>query len=149
MRIIACRALFLLLSTLALEARARASVAIGLDLTELCRAADAVVHGTVASLVDAGVVFVYFGAFSLWSFGYKLYRYGHDLAPTAPVKVEPFTPPILGYRRIANFEVYSYPDAATYAMAAALLLLALAFVLAWRSARRERVRRERPYAVAA
>ena len=28
-------------------------------------------------------VFLYFGAFSLWSFGYKLYRYGHDLSPTA------------------------------------------------------------------
>ena len=39
----------------------------------------AVVHGTVAALVDVTMLFVYFGAFSLWSFGYKLYRYGHDL----------------------------------------------------------------------
>src|SRR5918994_923819 len=38
----------------------------------------AVVHGTVAALVDVLVLFVYFGGFSLWSFGYKLYRYGHD-----------------------------------------------------------------------
>ena len=41
----------------------------------------AAVHGTVVALVDVTMLFVYFGAFSLWSFGYKLYRYGHDLSP--------------------------------------------------------------------
>jgi hypothetical protein len=50
-----------------------------------------VVLGTVKELVDATAVFGYFGAFSLWSFAYKMYRYGHDLAPEAPVKVAPFT----------------------------------------------------------
>ena len=64
------------------------------------------------ALVDVTMLFVYFGAFSLWSFGYKLYRYGHDLAPTAAVKVPPFMPPMFGYQQIANFEVYSYPRAA-------------------------------------
>lgn len=98
----------------------------------------AVVHGTVAALADVSVVFTYFGAFSLWSFGYKLYRYGHDLAPTAAVKVEPFMPPMFGYRKIANFEVYSYPEGASYAMLATVLLLAAALLLAWRGARRER-----------
>src|SRR5262245_16506639 len=34
----------------------------------------AIVHGTVASLLDVVVLFVYFAAFSLWSFAYKLYR---------------------------------------------------------------------------
>ena len=48
-------------------------------------------------LVDATVLFVYFGGFAAWSFGYKLYRYGHDLAPTAAVKVPPFTPPMFGF----------------------------------------------------
>lgn len=105
----------------------------------------AVVHGKMTALVDATVVYVYFGAFSFWSFGYKLYRYGHDLTPGAPVKVVPFTPPMFGYRQIANFEVYSYPQAGTYAMLGTLLLLAAAVVLAWRSARRDRS----PYAVAA
>src|SRR5689334_18750832 len=49
----------------------------------------AVVLGTVKELVDAIVLFVYFSAFSAWTFGFKLYRYGHDLAPTAAVKVAP------------------------------------------------------------
>jgi hypothetical protein len=96
----------------------------------------AVVHGTMAALMDVTVMFGYFGLFSLWSFGYKLYRYGHDLAPTAAVKVDPFMPPIFGYQKIANFEIYSYPQQASYAMAAALALLGLAFVIAWRQVQR-------------
>ncbi len=96
----------------------------------------AAVHGTVAALVDVTVVFTYFGAFSLWSFGYKMYRYGHDLAPTAAVKVPPFTPPVFGYRQIANFEVYSYPRLGTYAMVLAVLLLLAALLVAWRQSRR-------------
>ena len=49
----------------------------------------AAVHGRMASLVDVIVLYGYFAAFSLWSFGYKLYSYGHNLAPTAAVKVPP------------------------------------------------------------
>jgi copper chaperone NosL len=90
------------------------------------------VHGSMASLVDAVVLFAYFGAFSLWSFAHKMYTYGHNLAPGAPVKVPPFTPPIFGYQQIANFEVYSYPRAGTYLMLAAGVALLVALGLAWR-----------------
>jgi hypothetical protein len=96
----------------------------------------AAVHGTVAALVDVTMMSLYFGAFSLWSFGYKLYRYGHDLSPTAAVQVPPFTPPMFGGQQIANFEVYSYPRAASYAMAGAVLLLVGALVLTWWTDRR-------------
>jgi hypothetical protein len=96
----------------------------------------AVVHGTVAALVDVAMLFLYFGAFSLWSFGYKLYRYGHDLDPSAAVQVPPFMPPMFGGRQIANFEVYSYPRASTYAMAGVIVLLLAALFVTWRQARR-------------
>src|SRR5512145_1724281 len=89
------------------------------------------VHGTMASLTDSFVLFCYFGLFSLWSFGYKLYMYGHDLAPTAAVKVPPFTPPMYGYKKLANFEVYSYPAPGSYLMASAALLLLVAVLLTW------------------
>ena len=98
----------------------------------------AAVHGTVAALVDVTMLFVYFGAFSLWSFGYKLYRYGHDLDPSAAVKVPPFMPPMFGYQQIANFEVYSYPRAASYAMLGAVILLVGALAWAWWDDRRAR-----------
>ena len=95
------------------------------------------VLGKFGTLVDLFVVFVYFGAFSLWSFGYKLYSYGHHLAPTAAVKVAPFMPPLFGHRKLANFDVYSYPAAGSYALAAVALLLAGALWLAWRESRSE------------
>ena len=91
----------------------------------------AAVHGTTAALLDVTMLFLYFGAFSLWSFGYKLYRYGHDLDPTAAVQVPPFMPPMFGYQKIANFEVYSYPRAASYAMGAAIVLLLGGLIWTW------------------
>jgi hypothetical protein len=95
----------------------------------------AAAHGTMAALIDGAVVFCYFGAFSLWSFGFKLYQYGHNLLPTAAVKVPPFSPPMFGYRQMANFEVYSYPAAGTYLMAVAALAVLAAVIVAWRGGR--------------
>jgi hypothetical protein len=95
------------------------------------------VQGKLSGLLDVFVLFLYFGLFSLWSFGYKLYRYGHDLAPGAAVKVDPFMPPLFGHKKLANFEVYSYPAAGSYVLGAVALLLALAFFWAWRRSRAE------------
>jgi hypothetical protein len=97
----------------------------------------AIVHGRLGDLLDVAVLYVYFGLFSLWSFGYKLYSYGHNLAPTASVKVDPFMPPLFGHKKLANFEVYSFPAAASYALAAAGAAVLLALFLGWREARRE------------
>jgi hypothetical protein len=99
----------------------------------------ALVLGTVGHLLDVLVLNLYFSAFALWSFGYKMYLYGHTLAPTAAVKVPPFMPPMFGYKQLANFEVYSYPQAASYAMGLSTLLVAAAFIVAWRRAGRPRV----------
>ncbi len=95
------------------------------------------VLGTLGHLVDVFVLNLYFSAFALWSFAYKLYQYGHTLAPTAPVKVDPFMPPLFGYKQLANFEVYSYPQAASYALLASTLLVAIAIGLAWRQVKRD------------
>jgi hypothetical protein len=95
------------------------------------------VHGKMGSLLDVFVLFLYFGLFSIWSFAYKLYRYGHDLAPTAAVKVDPFMPPLFGHKTLANFEVYSYPAAGSYALAAVAVVLAAALIWAWREGRAE------------
>jgi hypothetical protein len=95
------------------------------------------IHGKMSSLLDVFVVFLYFGLFSLWSFAYKLYRYGHDLAPTAAVKVDPFMPPLFGHKKLANFEVYSYPAAGSYILAAVTLVLTIAVIWAWRQAKAE------------
>ena len=65
--------------------------------------------GDVRSLIDLSVLLVYFSVFSLGRFAFKLYAYGHNLDPRAPVTVEPFTPAILGTKQIANFTTASYP----------------------------------------
>src|SRR5262245_12712288 len=54
------------------------------------------VHGQMHTLVDVVVMYLYFAFFSLWSFAYKLYTYGHNLDEKAPVKVAPFMPPLFG-----------------------------------------------------
>ena len=95
-----------------------------------------VVMGKMSKLVDLLVVFCYLGLFSLWSFYYKMYVYGHELDPTAAIKVPPFTPPMIGHQTMANFEVYTYPAAASFFMAGIPLLLLLAI---WSSRRSWRV----------
>jgi len=94
------------------------------------------VLGKMAHLIDVLVLYVYFGLFSLWSFAYKMYWYGHHLSPTASVKIDPFTPPLFGYKKLANFEVYSYPAVGSYALAAVAVVLIAAAYIAWRGARR-------------
>lgn len=92
-----------------------------------------VVLGKMSKLIDILVLFSYFGAFSLWSFYHKLYVYGHELDPTAAVKVPPFTPPMFGHETMANFEVYSYPGAGSYFMALVPLFFLAAIWLSRKS----------------
>jgi copper chaperone NosL len=94
------------------------------------------VFARVRDLVDLTVLFAYFALFSFGVFWYRLYTYGHQLDPEAPIKVAPFTPPLLGHRHIANFDVYSAPGAGTVLLAAYVLGLVTLLVL---EARRGRV----------
>ncbi len=95
----------------------------------------AAVLGKMEKLVDLLVLITYFGVFSLWSFSHKLYLYGHNLDPSAAMKVLPFTPPMFGHETMANFEVYNYPDLGSYFMSAVPLLLLAAMWFSRKSAR--------------
>jgi copper chaperone NosL len=95
----------------------------------------AMVLGKMSNLVDVFVLFTYFGLFSMWSFYHRLYLYGHNLDPTASIKVQPFTPPVFGTKQIANFTVNSFPGLASYALFAFALLLLVSILL---SARRRK-----------
>lgn len=89
----------------------------------------AMVIGKMSNLVDVFVLFSYFGLFSFWSFYNKLYSYGHNLDPTAAIKVAPFTPPLFGTQVVGNFTVSSYPGVASFALFAFALLLLVAIFL--------------------
>lgn len=93
--------------------------------------------GTVRSLIDLTVFNLYVCSFAFARFIYKLYLYGHDLDPTAPVKVQPFTPAIFGTKQIANFTTHSYPGVGGYlifAYAAGITLLTVWYL--WDGRRR-------------
>ena len=96
-----------------------------------------VVIGRIVTLVDLSVLFLYFGVFSLGSFAYRLYTYGHQLDPHAPMKIAPFMPVVIGSQQIANFVQTSLPLAGTICMTAFLVLLIAALVSSVRQARRE------------
>ena len=92
----------------------------------------AMVVGRMSNLIDVFVLFVYFGLYSAWSFYHRLYLYGHNLDPTAAIKVPPFTPPLLGTEPVGNFMVSSFPGPASYALVAFALLLAAAILMSSR-----------------
>ena len=99
----------------------------------------AVVVGRIMSIVDLVVLFCYFGAFSMASFAYRLYSYGHHLDPRAPMTIEPFMPVVVGSQQIANFVQTSLPLAGTACMALFFVLLLAALWTSVRQAREEAV----------
>jgi hypothetical protein len=94
----------------------------------------AVVMGRIGHLVDLGVLFTYFGLFSLATFVWRLYTYGHQLDPHAPMTIEPFMPVVIGRQQIANFVQTSLPLAGTVCMAGFALCIAAAIWVSRREA---------------
>ena len=82
----------------------------------------------------SGVLFIYFGAFSLGTFAYRLWSYGHHLSPDAPMHIAPFTPIVVGRQQIANFVQTSIPMSGTACMG--LFLVAILFAI-WMSRQEE------------
>jgi len=85
-----------------------------------------IVFGEMSNVVDLFAVYSYFGAFSIGSFWYRLYQYGHNLDPHAPMHIKPFTPRLIGVEQIANFREHSYPQAGAYLLCVSVLLIVLA-----------------------
>ena len=52
-----------------------------------------------------------------------LKKFGTNLSPTAPIKIDPFVPPILGHNTVANFVTESILGYGTYFLIAAFILL--------------------------
>lgn len=86
----------------------------------------AAVFGQMRNVIDHLVLFLYFSLFSLAAFVYRLYSYGHDLDPTAPMNVEPFWPTLVGTKQIANMTQTSLPGISSYLVLAAMVCMVLA-----------------------
>ena len=85
-----------------------------------------VVFGEMSNVVDLFALYSYFGLFSIGSFWYRLYEYGHNLDKHAPMHIQPFTPRLIGMKQIANFREFSYPQAGAYLLCVSVLLIVLA-----------------------
>jgi hypothetical protein len=73
--------------------------------------------GNVRASLELMVVTVYFATCSMARFVYRFYVFVHKLSPDAPIKVEGFTPAIIGTKQIANFSTSSMPALGTAAVA--------------------------------
>lgn len=96
----------------------------------------AAVLGGMRFVVDLFMLAAWFGVFSIGSFYYRLYTYGHQLDPKAAMTIAPFTPLIFGTQQIANFTQSSYPQLGTYLL---WVFMALLLVAMWWS------RKEKPF----
>lgn len=66
-----------------------------------------------------GVIFVLFAVLAMGDFYIWLYDYGHELDPSAPIKVPGMTyqPPLIGYKQLLNFGAFSIPGIGGWIMA--------------------------------
>lgn len=71
------------------------------------------------------------GLFDLW---YWLRKYGTELDPMAAIKIDPFTPPIIGTNKLANFVTYTGFNSGGYLLGLGVILMIIA---AWRFAKYE------------
>ncbi len=71
------------------------------------------------------------GVVGVYDFYSWLYDYGHDLNPTAPIKVpgQAYMPPLFGFKKLLNFYVWSYPEGASILLGVAVMLSVLAWYL--------------------
>jgi copper chaperone NosL len=58
-----------------------------------------------------GILFVVMGILGIYDFYRWEYDYGHNLSPTAPIKVPgmAYQPPLFGTKMLLNFKASSYP----------------------------------------
>lgn len=69
------------------------------------------------------------GAFSMYDFYRWGYEYGHNLDPTAAIKVPglSYQPPVIGHKRLLNFDAYSLPDIGGWV----IIIAASIMILVW------------------
>ena len=80
--------------------------------------------GAVAALVD----------FYMWG-----YKYGHELDPSAAIKVPglSYQPPLIGHKKLLNFDSYSYPDTGGWVVVGVTALFFIIWFVEWRRQKKQ------------
>lgn len=85
--------------------------------------------GEVRSLVDVVVTSFYAFGFAMVRFVLSLHRYGTELDPDAPVKVQPFHPPIVGSITVGDVTTHGSPQLGAYLLGIFVLGLTATLVV--------------------
>jgi copper chaperone NosL len=78
------------------------------------------------------------GALAMYDFYMWEYNYGHNLDPKAPIQVPgmSYQPPLIGHKRLLNFDAYSFPDVGGWVVIGAAAMAFLVWFLEWFKQRR-------------
>ena len=90
----------------------------------------AIVLVAAATLARRGRVLGRLARLGLWSIPigalidvqFRLYQYGHSVQPDAPIRIDPFTPLVIGPTKVLNFTTWAFPGAALWCLFAAAFL---------------------------
>lgn len=68
------------------------------------------------------------------------YDYGHDLDPAAAIQVPglSYQPPLIGHKKLLNFDSYSYPDTGGWIVVAVTGLFFIVWFFEWRKNRKQK-----------
>lgn len=77
------------------------------------------------------------GVIAMYDFYQWGYDYGHNLDPTAPIKVPDmgYQPPLLGHKKLLNFDAYSMPDVGGYIVIGAVVIAFAIWVYEYRKSK--------------
>ena len=82
------------------------------------------------------VIFILFAVFMIGDFYRWLYEYGHNLSPQAAIKIDPYMPPVIGWKQLANFKVISLPGSGAILIGFAAIL---GPIILWLESRQRRL----------
>lgn len=89
------------------------------------------VTGSRKLLFSYLVVSVIGGIIAMIDFYQWGYDYGHDLDPTAPIKVPGmgYQPPLIGHKQLLNFDAYSLPESGGYIVIGAVVIAGIIWII--------------------
>ena len=84
------------------------------------------------------IAYILFGIIAMVDFYRWEYNYGHELDPSAPIKVPgmSYQPPFIGYKQLLNFGAYSIPDIGGWIFIAVGLAIVIGLVIEWKTLRK-------------
>jgi copper chaperone NosL len=96
------------------------------------------------------IVLLIGGVAAMYDFYRWGYDYGHNLDPTAAIQVPGLTyqPPLIGHKKLLNFDAYSYPVSGGWIVVAGVVVMAGVWFFEWRRSRKVRQPKRKAYRTA-